>query len=138
MIQNGSKVKFHYTLKVDGEVIDSSAGGDPLSYVHGQGEIIPGLEQNLEGLGVGDQASAVVPPDQAYGQPDPEALREVPRSAFENADKLTPGDIVSGQAGDQPVRASIREVRDDSVVIDLNHPLAGKTLHFAVEIVEIG
>jgi len=136
-IKDGSKVRFHYTLTVDDQVIDSSTGGDPLSYVHGQGEIVPGLEQQLEGLGTGDTATAVVPPEDGYGQPDPAGLQEVPRGAFEQADKLRPGDIVAGEANGQPVRASIREIKDETVVVDLNHPLAGKTLHFAVEVVEI-
>jgi len=137
MIKSGSSVRLHYTLSVDGEVWESSTGGEPLSYVHGKGEIIPGLEEQLEGLGAGDQATAVVPPEKGYGERLPDAVQEVPRSAFKEPERLKVDDIVTGQAAGQPIRARVVDVNEESFVIDLNHPLAGKTLHFSVEIIEV-
>jgi FKBP-type peptidyl-prolyl cis-trans isomerase SlyD len=137
MIKSGSKVKLHYTLSVDGEVLEDSKGGEPLSYVHGEGQIIPGLEEQLEGLGAGEQKSAEVAPEKGYGVRQADAVQEVPRTAFRNPEQLKVDDVVTGQAGDQPIRARIAEVKPESFVIDLNHPLAGKTLHFAVEIVDV-
>lgn len=138
MIKSGSQVKIHYTLTVDGETVDSSRGNDPLAYTHGQGQIIPGLEEQIEGLAPGDTKEAVVAPEEGYGMPDPDGVQEVPKSAFNEPDSLGVGDVVSGQAGDRPIQARISEVRSETIVVDLNHPLAGKTLHFSVEIVEVG
>jgi len=137
MIKSGSNVKLHYTLSVDGAELENSSGGDPLSYVHGEGQIIPGLEEQLEGLGAGDRADAAVPPEKGYGERQSDAVQEVPRSAFKDPERLKVDDVVTGQAGDQPIRARIAEIKPDVFVIDLNHPLAGKTLHFSVEIVEV-
>ena len=137
MIQSGSKVKLHYTLSVDGETLESSMDGEPLSYVHGEGQIIPGLEEALEGLAAGDKKDAEIPAAKGYGERQAEAVQEVPRTAFRNPENLKVDDVVSGMAGDQPIRARIAEVKPESFVIDLNHPLAGKKLHFSVEIVEV-
>jgi FKBP-type peptidyl-prolyl cis-trans isomerase SlyD len=137
MIKSGSNVKLHYTLSVDGEVLENSTDGEPLSYVHGEGQIIPGLEEQLEGLGAGDQKTAVVPPDKGYGERMDGAIQEVPRTAFRDPERLNVDDVVTGKAGDQPIRARIAEIKPESFVIDLNHPLAGKTLHFEVEIVDV-
>lgn len=137
MIQNGSHVTFHYTLTVDGEVIDSSAGREPLSYVHGQGQIIPGLEEQLAGLESGQKVSVTVEPEKAYGPSHPEAIQQVPRAAFRDPDQLRPGDMVSGQMQGQQFQARVTEVGQEFITLDLNHPLAGKTLHFDVEILEV-
>jgi len=137
MIKTGSNVTLHYTLSVDGEQIESSKGGDPLAYVHGEGQIIPGLEQQLVGLSVGDTKDAVIEPGQAYGQRDPEAVRSMPRDAFTDPDAVKVGDVVTGEAGGQPIRAQIVEVGNEEITVDLNHPLAGKTLRFEVEIVTV-
>jgi len=137
MIKSGSKVKLHYTLSIDGDVLESSKDGEPLSYVHGEGQIIPGLEEQLEGLRAGDQRTAEVEPAKGYGERQADAVQEVPRTAFKNPERLKVDDVVTGQAGDQPIRARIAEVKPEAFVIDLNHPLAGKTLHFSVEIVEV-
>jgi FKBP-type peptidyl-prolyl cis-trans isomerase SlyD len=130
MIEQGSNVKLHYTLTVDGEALDSSRDREPLSYVHGQGQLVPGLERQLEGMQAGDRKNATVLPEEGYGPHRPEALHDVPRSAFSNASDLKAGDRVSGQAQGQAFEATITAV--------MNHPLAGKTLEFDVEIVEVG
>lgn len=137
MIEKGSKVHLHYTLTVDGDVVGSSRGEDPLAYIQGEGHIVPGLEEALLGKKAGDQLDVAVPPDKGYGMPDDEARQSVPKSAFEDPSDLKPGDVVSGEAGGQPIRALVLEVTDDEITLDLNHPLAGKTLQFAIEVVEV-
>ncbi len=136
-IQDGSRVRFHYSLKVDGEEVDSSAGKDPLAYVHGRGQIIPGLEEHLAGMEVGEQKEISIPPEKAYGPRDPEAVREVPKAAFEDPDGLEVGDRVGGRAGGHPFQATIVAVGEENVTLDMNHPLAEKQLDFSVEVVSI-
>ncbi len=128
-------VSIHYTLKNDaGEVIDSSAGRASLSYLHGLGNIIPGLEKALEGKTNGDVSIA---PEEAYGERNEALIQAVPRSAFEGVEEIEPGMHFQAQtpAGGQIL--TIVEVQDDQVVVDGNHPLAGETLHFSVEIAEV-
>lgn len=137
MIKEGSQVKLHYKLTVDDKVIDSSHGREPLSYVHGQGQIVPGLEEQLEGMEAGDKKTTSVPSEKAYGQRQQDALRKVARSAFRDAGNLKQGDVVSGQAQGQPFQATVTDVGLEEVTLDLNHPLAGKTLEFEVEILEV-
>jgi len=137
MIKDGSNVKLHYTLTVEDQLLEDSKKSEALNYVHGQGQIIPGLEEELAGLQAGDTKSAVVPPEKGYGMHDPRGLQEVSRESFKDADALKVGDVVSGQSGEQTVHAAVAEVKPEAVVLDLNHPLAGKTLHFSVEIIEV-
>lgn len=138
MIKNGSTVKINYTLTVDGVIMDSSPEGDPLAYVQGSGQIIPGLEEQLEGLKVGDKKEVIVAPDKGYGTVDLGAFQKVPATAFQNAKELKVGDIVSGQLGEQVFNAIVSAMGVDEITLDFNHPLAGKTLRFAVEVVEVG
>lgn len=138
MIKDKSTVKFHYTLTVDGEKVDSSRGREPLTYVHGEGQIVPGLERELEGLTPGDSKTVEVAPDDGYGPHRAEGMHEVPKEAFSDASELKPGDRVSGQAQGQAFEARVTAVGEDTISLDLNHPLAGKTLEFEVEIVEVG
>ncbi|NLI34075.1 MAG: peptidylprolyl isomerase [Deltaproteobacteria bacterium] len=137
-IENGSKVSLEYTLSVDGGVIDSSEGTEPLRYTHGEQQIIPGLEKELTGLMAGDEKSVTVAARDGYGEFDPQALREIPRS-------LLPRDLqpeigmtlaVRGPQG-QAMPVQITAVDPDTITVDLNHPLAGKTLHFEVKIVSV-
>lgn len=137
MIENGSKVRIHYTLKVDEELIDSSTKGEPFSYIQGQGQIIPGLEEALEGLDEGEKKTVVLPPEKAYGPRDPQAMREVPKSAFQKMDSLKVGDWVQGEVNNRQFQAVVAEIKGEDVVLDLNHPLAGKTLEFEVEVLEV-
>ena len=138
MISDGSKVQLHYTLTVEGEQIESSRGRDPLSYEHGRGQIIPGLEKALDGLDVGDTRQVTVEPAQAYGEHDPEAVQEVPKEAFQDVDQLSVGSMVQGQAADgRGFQAEIAAIGDETVTLDLNHPMAGKTLTFDVEVVAV-
>lgn len=136
-IQDGSTVEIHYTLVVENEVVDSSAGKEPLKYVQGSGEIIPGLEEELTGLAAGDKKEVLVEPEKGYGPSDPEAVRQLPRDAFQNPETLEVGALVGGTVKGQQFQARIASIDDESVTIDLNHPLAGKTLNFAVEVVHV-
>jgi FKBP-type peptidyl-prolyl cis-trans isomerase SlyD len=135
---NDCVVSIHYTLTLaDGEVVDSSDDQEPLAYLHGHDQIIPGLESRLAGLEPGASVTVTVPSDEAYGPPDPEMLVEIPRSQFASDVDLTPGSQVISEGDGEPSVLTITEVRGDVVVLDANHPLAGKDLTFAVEVVEV-
>ncbi len=137
MIRDGSTVTFHYVLTIDDEVVDSSEGADPFTYIHGEGEIVPGLEKELTGHQRGDRLKVVVLPEQGYGHHRPDAVRTLPRDAFLDMDDLKVGDYVRGQLDDDEFAALVSGIDETSVTLDLNHPLAGKTLHFEVEVVAI-
>jgi FKBP-type peptidyl-prolyl cis-trans isomerase SlyD len=133
---HGSVVTFNYTLKDDeGQVLDSSE--EPITYLHGYGEIIPGLEKALEGAQPGDHEEVVVEPADGYGERDPNAVLTVPAESIPEDVHLEPGMNVVGETETGIVRLTVREVRDDEVVVDANHPLAGKTLHFDVDVVDV-
>lgn len=138
-VANHRVVRFHYTLKGDGgEVIDSSEGGEPLAYLHGAGMIVPGLERHLAGHKIGDKFAAVISPEEGYGeyvQPGPQPL---PRASFPEGIELEIGMSfpVEADSGERfPVW--ITQIDDEQVFVDANHPLAGKTLHFSVEVTAI-
>ncbi len=137
MIEKGSQVAIHYTLTVDGEVVDSSEGKDPLTYEQGAGHIIPGLESELAGLKAGDKKLVTVAPEGGYGVHTPEAIQEVPRSAFPTEEELKVGDRVSGEADGQMFQATVQAFGDETITLDFNHPLAGKTLNFDVTVVSV-
>lgn len=131
-------VSIHYTLKGDGgEVLDASTEGEPLAYLHGFGNIIPGLESALEGKTAGDKVSVTVSPEQGYGQRDEGLVQSVARSAFKGADRLAPG-MKFQAGGPQGTRTVVvTQVEKDLVTVDANHPLAGRTLHFEVEVAAV-
>lgn len=138
VIEKDKMVAIHYTLKDDNGVeIDSSAGGNPLAYIHGNGYLIPGLEKELEGKSAGDKIKAVIQPEEGYGVYDERLIATLSRERFD-----LPGDIeigmqfqVSTPAGPTIVR--VTKVEGDNITIDGNHELAGKVLHFDVEVVEV-
>ena len=138
-VEKGTVVSVDYELHLgDGKVVDASAPGDPLSYIHGEGQIVPGLERALEGLDAGDTKQVVVPPEDGYGVHDARGLQEVPRNAFPSDVAPQPGMELMAEGPDgQAVPFVIREVKPESVVIDLNHPLAGRTLHFAITVRDV-
>jgi FKBP-type peptidyl-prolyl cis-trans isomerase SlyD len=138
-VGKGSVVSVDYQLHLgDGKVVDASTPGQPLAYIHGQGQIVPGLERALEGLSAGDARQVVVSPEDGYGDHDARGLQEVPRSAFPQGMQPEVGMelMAQGPQGEQ-VPFVIRELKPDTIVIDLNHPLAGKTLHFAVTVRDV-
>jgi FKBP-type peptidyl-prolyl cis-trans isomerase SlyD len=137
-IEKNRVVQIHYTLRDDqGVVIDSSSGRDPLTYLHGQGNIIPGLEQALAGKAAGDSFDVTVPPAEGYGQRDDRLVQIIPRSKFAEGAELAPGMQVRA-SGPQGARlVMITKVERDFVTVDANHPLAGRMLHFSVEVAAV-
>ena len=131
-------VSLEYRLHLgDGEIIDQSEPGKTLGYLHGQGQIVPGLEQQLEGMSVGESKQVVVPPGLGYGEHDPRGLQEVPRAMFPADAPLRPGLTLQAQTEKGVIPITVRELKADSVVVDLNPPLAGKTLHFDVTVKQV-
>ena len=129
---------FHYTLTDDaGTVIDSSAGHDPLTYLHGVGNIVPGLEKAMEGRSAGDTFDVVVSPEEGYGVPNDMLIQVVPREAFQGVDSVEVGMQFQAHTPQGPISVVIAKVEDGMVTVDGNHPLAGKALHFAIEVVDV-
>jgi FKBP-type peptidyl-prolyl cis-trans isomerase SlyD len=128
-------VSMDYTLHVEGKVMDTSEGHEPLEFIQGQGHIIAGLESALYGMAIGESKSVVVSAKEGYGEVDPEAFMDVPRAEFPPDVPLTVGtELELRDKGEHPVYARIATVSDDNVRLDMNHPLAGKELHFDVTI----
>ncbi len=138
-IQNNAVVAIHYTLTNNaGEVIDSSEGKDPLKYLHGAGNIIPGLENALVDCCVGDKKDVVVEPRDGYGERDENLVQKLPREAFGGIDTIEVGMEFQAQGQDGSVQyVSVEKVEDDGITINANHPLAGETLNFAVSVEEV-
>ncbi len=138
-VQQDTVVSVDYTVKLDsGEIVDSSKGGQPLEYLHGHKNIIPGLESALEGMKVGESKSVTVAPADAYGERVEEAMEWFPRNAFPADIELAPGMMFQAHdAQGNIIMLVVSEVADDKVLVDYNHPLAGQTLHFDVTVVDI-
>lgn len=137
-IHNGSVVSFDYTLTVDGKVIDSSKDRGPLQYTQGDGKMIPGLVRQVEGMKAGDERDIEVKPEEGYGNPVPAAFKEAPISSLPKGVKPVVGMALQGKdANGKLFPARIVEVKKDTFVVDINHPLAGKTLFFHIKIVSV-
>ena len=127
-------IGFHYELKDEsGNIIDSSRGGEPLTFLEGSGQIISGLEPSLLNLEKGQVEKISVPAKDAYGAYDQSLVGQVPRKQFPNPE-LKSGDVFEVQKGDEIRLIKVLEVADDLVTVDANHPLAGKDLNFVVEV----
>ena len=135
-IKDNSAVSFHYSLTDDeGQQLDSSAGKEPLAYLHGAGNIIPGLENALTGKAVGDSMTVAVSAAEGYGEVQQELIQDVPRTSFQGVEQIEVGmqfEAQTGQGGTVPV--TVTAVTDETVTVDGNHPLAGKNLNFDVSI----
>lgn len=137
-IAQGTVVSLHYSLSdQDGTFFDSTEGREPLSYLHGYGNIIPGLERELEGAEPGYTGRITVPPEEAYGERNPEAVFEVGNEQLPPDFEPKPGMVVQAQTPEGVVQVTVDEVTDSGVVLDANHPLAGKTLNFDVEVADV-
>ncbi|QGX98888.1 peptidylprolyl isomerase [Roseovarius faecimaris] len=138
-VKSGDKVRIHYTGTLsDGEVFDSSEGRDPLEFTVGSGQIIPGLDAAIPGMAVGDKKTVEVPVDQAYGAINPQARQAVPRADIPADIPLEVGTQLQVQTPQgQVMPVTVFEVTEEQVVLDANHPLAGRDLTFAIELVEI-
>lgn len=138
IVTKGKQVKVDYTLTVDNEMVETTQGKDPLVYDAGQGMLIAGLEKALEGMKVGEEKKVVVTPEEGYGVVDAKLVREFEKSKFPEDMKPEKGMVLEMQDPQgQPYPATISEVKEDMVMLDFNHPLAGKTLTFDVKIVAI-
>lgn len=138
VVAQNKVVQIHYTLTNDsGEVLDSSSGGDPLAYIHGNGNLIPGLEKALEGKGAGDKLNVKVAPEEGYGAKDPSLVQDVPRRAFKGIDNIAVGMQFQADSNQGPRMVTVTRIVGDMVTVDGNHPLAGESLNFAVEITEV-
>jgi len=129
-------VTIHYKVSDSDsdEVIDSSENGEPMTYLHGARNIIPGLEQALEGKSVGDELEVTVEPADAYGERSDDRVQQVPIEAFQEMEKIEPGMAVTAQTDQGPINLVVTEVDETTVTVDANHPLAGKMLKFEVKI----
>ena len=132
-------VAFDYRLTLDsGEEIDKSPAGQPLGFITGAGQIIPGLEKEMMGMSIGDSVKISVEPENAYGLVNPELFQEVRRNQFPEDMEIKPGMTFRSEGPQGPMIINVSEIKDkDTVIIDLNHPLAGKRLHFDVNIAEV-
>ncbi len=131
-------IKIDYTLKINGKVIDSSVGFEPLIYLHGHNNIIPGLERGLLDMEVGESKNIIVVPQEAYGEFDPAAFSNVPLSEFDESNNLAIGSSIEMEDEDGVVMiAEVISIEDAIVKLDFNHPLAGKELHFDVTILAL-
>jgi FKBP-type peptidyl-prolyl cis-trans isomerase SlyD len=138
IIQDGSIVSIDYTLTDEtGKVIDSNAGKKPLTYVQGAGQIVRGLEQELSGLKVGDRKKVQVKPEEGYGLPNPQAFQEIPKDKIPLDAQKVGAMLMTKSPQGQSIAMRVHEVKDKTVVVDLNHPLAGKTLNFDVKVTDI-
>jgi FKBP-type peptidyl-prolyl cis-trans isomerase SlyD len=138
VVAQNKVVQIHYTLTNDsGEVLDSSSGGEPLAYIHGNGNLIPGLEKALEGKGAGDKLNVKVSPEEGYGAKDPSLVQDVPRRAFKGIDNVAVGMQFQADSNHGPRMVTVTRIVGDMVTVDGNHPLAGESLNFDVEITDV-
>lgn len=141
-VSSGTKVSIEYTLsltkdKKDEVVIDTNVGSDPLTYVQGSHQIIPGLEKALEGMKIGESRQVTVKPEEGYGLVDQEAFVEVKKEQVPQDALKVDTQLQGRDDSGQTVYARVVEIKDQTVVLDLNHPLAGKTLYFDIKILNI-
>lgn len=139
MVKNNMVVGLAYTLKnSDGEELDSAGAGDPLQYLHGVGQIVPGLEKALEGLLIGSTKDVVVPPTEGYGEHVPQLKIKTEMSMFPKDVEVKIGMQFTADLGDgKHQNFTVEKIEGDEVFIDGNHPLAGQTLHFSIEVLSI-
>lgn len=139
LIGENSVVSLHYKLTDDaGNVLDSSEGAEPLAYLHGAGNILPGLEKALAGKGEGDALHVRIEPAEGYGEINPEGIKTIERSAFGGVDSVEVGMAFEAKAPDGTTqRIVVKKVEGEHVTIDLNHPLAGVTLNFDIRIMGV-
>jgi len=138
VIEDGTTAVVHYTGSFpDGEVFDSSDGKDPLAYQVGKQQMIPGFEQEMMGAAIGEKREFTLTPDRAYGERSDDAIQQVPRDQFPSEMPLEIGVMMAAQTPQGPLPFTVTEISDDVVTVDFNHQMAGKTLKFSVEVVEV-
>lgn len=137
-VSNGKQVTLEYTLKLDDQsVVDTNVGGEPIKVTQGNHEVVPGLEKALEGMTVGEKKKVTVGPAEAYGAVDPQAFQEVDRKMVPVESQKVGAQLEGTTTDGQKVYPRISEVKSETVVLDFNHPLAGKTLYFDVKVLDV-
>ncbi|MFP3984667.1 MAG: peptidylprolyl isomerase [Candidatus Bathyarchaeia archaeon] len=139
VIENGNIVKIHYDVKIGDRVIDTSRNKDPVEFKVGEGQILQGLDEGVVGLENGEKKTVVVPPEKAFGQRQEGLTKKLPRDkSNEPAKGINEGDIIQCETEQGAVmHATITKVEEDNVTVDLNHPLAGQTITFDLEILDV-
>jgi len=138
VVEKGKTVKVHYTLTVEGEVVDTSQGRGPLEFKVGEGAMIPGFEKGVLGMKKGQKKTFGVSPEEGYGKVDPKGFQEVARDRLPKDREPKAGDTLYFRRPEGGInQVKITEVKKDKVIVDFNHPLAGKSLKFDVEVVDI-
>lgn len=137
-IEIGDRVRIHYTAKLEnGEVVESTRGREPVSFMIGSEALLPALQESLIGLAKGDRKKITLPPSKGFGERTVELVQELPKSSFEGKVEASAGDLVELKLRDgTQLLAWVDEVKEDSVTLDLNHPLAGETLVYDIEVVD--
>lgn len=137
--KSGDTVSIHYTGTLeDGSQFDSSEGRDPLQFELGSGQVIPGFDKAVEGMSVGDSKQVTIPPEEAYGDHQPQMVQDVPKSVLPPDIEPEVGMALSARSQDgAEMRLTVTEVKEDAITVDGNHPLAGKPLNFDIELVNI-
>ena len=137
-VQQGVLVSLEYTLTDEaGKVIESNVGKEPLTYVHGTGQIVRGLEKELVGMKVGEQKKIQVKPEEGYGLRDPNAVQEIRKDKIPAEAQQVGATLMTQAADGRSLPMRIQEIREKTVVVDFNHPLAGKTLNFDVKVTDL-
>ncbi len=138
-IEPNTRITLNFSLALEtGEEVDSNFGQDPVSFVMGDGSLLPGFERRLLGMRAGDEAEFRIPPDEGFGDPQEDNIQEIPRSEFDEDSPLEPGMLFSfADAAGGEVPGMIAEVGETSVTVDFNHPLSGRTIHFRVRIARV-
>ncbi len=137
-VEDGKNIFIEYTLKLeDGNVVDTNEGSSPMTFIHGEGQIVPGLEKELTGMKKGESKHIVVKPEEGYGNVRKDALREVPKEKIPEDARKAGSQIQGRTARGRVIPLTVKEVKDNTIILDYNHPLAGKTLYFDVKIVDI-
>jgi len=138
-IEPNTRITLNFSLVLDtGEEVDSNFGQDPVSFVMGDGSLLPGFERRLLGMRAGDEAEFRIPSEEGFGDPQDDNIQEIPRREFDEEAPLEPGMLFSlADAAGGEVPGMIAAVGEDSVTVDFNHPLSGRTIHFRVRIARV-
>jgi len=137
-VDNGKRVSIEYTLTLEDDTkVDSNVGGEPLSFVHGERQILPALEEALIGMESGDTRRVVLTPEEGYGPEDPKLFQEVERERVPSEAQQEGTALTARDSSGQTYQLRVQEVKEKTIVLDLNHPLAGKTLVFDVKVLEV-
>ncbi|MCL4144865.1 UNVERIFIED_CONTAM: hypothetical protein GTU68_005837 [Idotea baltica] len=136
-VSAGKKISIHYVLKIEDKVVDSNVGAEPLVYTQGEKQIVPGLEKCLEGMAVGESKNVTVSPEEGYGPVEAKAIIEVPKEQIPAEAQAIGSTLQSQTPEGQVLQSTVVELKEDIIVLDFNHPLAGKTLEFEVEIAKV-